>query len=221
MVPFDTTKKRFRNQFESLNALKRIWGKAPDFSDFLTITCCRSISLQNFAQRQQCYLTLEYLSQWASFKIWNWTWQLPTAKKLEGRTSLREKFSHIFPILRRIPTWFPSLSLESWPIFDDLTHSKKFKIYLSARISKETVSDCRSSEASKETDQAVANRVVVAKKEPGLENILSWLFIVLISSQNLVFVPLLPPLVPPRLPPLHGLNTWFWSILISDTGRES
>ena len=43
------------------------------------------------------------------------------------------------------------------------------QIYLSARISKKTVSDGRSAEASEEADQAVANGVVVAKEEPGLE----------------------------------------------------
>ena len=30
------------------------------------------------------------------------------------------------------------------------------------------MSDCRSSEASKEAEQAVANRVVVAEEEPGI-----------------------------------------------------
>ena len=43
------------------------------------------------------------------------------------------------------------------------------KIYLSARVSKKTVSDCRSAEASEEADQTVANGVVVPKEEPGLE----------------------------------------------------
>ena len=43
------------------------------------------------------------------------------------------------------------------------------QIYLSARVSKKTVGDGRSSEASEEADQAVANGVVVPKEEPGFQ----------------------------------------------------
>ena len=71
------------------------------------------------------------------------------------------------------------------------------------------MSDGRSAKASEEAHQAVANRVVVAKEEPGFQ--LYFLCddpLIEVSPTNLVFVPLLPPLVPPRLPPLHGLNTW-------------
>ena len=43
------------------------------------------------------------------------------------------------------------------------------QIYLSARISKKTVGDGRSAEASEEADQTVANGVVVPKEEPGFQ----------------------------------------------------
>ena len=43
------------------------------------------------------------------------------------------------------------------------------KIYLTARISKKTVGDGRSAEASEEADQTVANGVVVPKEEPGFQ----------------------------------------------------
>ena len=53
--------------------------------------------------------------------------------------------------------------------FEILRYSKLIKIFLSARVSEETVSDGGSAKASEEADQAVANRVVVAKEEPGFQ----------------------------------------------------
>jgi len=46
--------------------------------------------------------------------------------------------------------------------------NSEVQIYLSAWISKKSLSDGRSSESSKEANQPVANGVVVAKEEPGV-----------------------------------------------------
>ena len=149
-----------------------------------------------------------------------WNWSFLACQKAWGRTSLREKCNH--HLAQNTNHGFQVFLWKAGPslmILNALWESENLFIRTDFQGDRERLPQFRSLRGSRS-----------GRCQPGcccrgrtwniswyncvysLEYIL--MFIVAISSENLVFVPLLPPLVPPRLPPLHGLNTCFWTFLI-------